>query len=195
MTQPTGFPAASPGGAPRRAVEVAPWVLFFLGVVALFVSHHFYPPVDFESAWIVVTACALPVWLAIVFPALWRCRSTWRMKSAVLAGLGWLLSMIAFPSGVALVLNGTLDRSDPVVREARVERVHDGRDSDSSDYVYVDDWNNPGASRRIRVLGVSGVVPGSTLLRATCRSGWLGIEWMPHHTFATPGRTRPKSDR
>jgi hypothetical protein len=62
----------------------------------------------------------LIVWAGIAYQMLWKQKRLWHPRSLVLAALGWLVSLFAFPSGAAMLLNGALDRSELVIREARV---------------------------------------------------------------------------
>jgi hypothetical protein len=170
----------------RYATKALPWLFVIVGMAAHLVVRYFYPLVDFSAAWKLLTAGGLIVWAGIAYQMLWKQKRLWYPRSLVLAALGWLVSLFAFPSGAAMLLNGALDRSEPVIREARVVDISEGRSNDSSDYVHVESWRKPGKTLRVHVLSVSGIIPHGTMMRATTRRGFLGLEWMTQQEFYRP---------
>lgn len=177
----------------RYATKALPWLFLIVGMAAHLVVRYFYPLVDFSAAWKLLTAGGLIVWAGIAYHMLWKQKRLWYPRSLVLAALGWLLSLFAFPSGAAMLLNGTLDRSEPVMREARVVDISEGRSNDSSDYVHVESWRKPGKTLRVHVLSVSGIIPHGTVMRAITRRGFLRLEWMTQQEFYRPPKPKPQA--
>ncbi len=166
----------------RFAAFAIPGFLLLSGLVALIMGVSNYQPLDGGKTFLYSLKFSIPFmllfgWLAL---HLLKGRSTSHVELIVV----WIISFIAFPLGTAgyvIYFNGALDKSDPVVHEARVVHKYYSRSKNSySYYAQLESWRENRDVEKIKVSKkfYNNLTPGDSTMTITTKKGELGFEWI-----------------
>jgi len=177
----------------RRTWTITLWVLLAL-FGAMFFSLMGYPPVH-ESDLLLRAA---PVFL-LGFP-LFLLLAAILLRGTSRSHYSWLWlfcgGLLLFPAGsigVISGLNAWLDRSDPVVHDARIIRKYTTRNKNSTSYhVECESWRDPANTESFKISSgeYTAVQEGRSHLHVTTHAGGLGIEWIQNKRVGHPPKPR-----
>jgi hypothetical protein len=168
-------------GTHRKQWQAVLW-LFLAGFAATLLSLIAYTPLDGLGVMLralIILVPGLPVF-AYLAAGLLRGTSTSHTAWGGLM-IGALFLFPAGSCGTVTLLNGALDPSPPVVREAVIVEKYTTRSKNRTNYhVRVASWRNPGRTESFEVSSADhqAVVPHQSRMAVTTRAGLLGVEWM-----------------
>lgn len=168
-------------GTHRKKWQAVLW-LFLAGFAATLLSLIAYTPLDGLGILVralIVVVPGLPVFAYLAAGLLRGTSTSHTAWGGLMVG-----ALFLFPvgsCGTVTLVNGALDRSPPVVREAVIVEKYTTRSKNRTNYhVRVASWRNPGRTESFEVSSADhqAVVPHRSRMVVTTRAGLLGVEWM-----------------